>query len=102
SDRLHAKPNHRLSEDRSSRGAIACDVICLGCNLSHKLSAHVRQTVFNLNLFGDSHTVIDDCWRAILLLDDNIAATGPERHLDRVGEDIYAFFQSAASLLVIT
>src|SRR5262245_48786611 len=65
--RVHARRNRlgaflddRLRENRSSGGAIAGNIRGLGSDLAHHLRAHVFEFVFQLNFFGDRHTVLGD------------------------------------------
>jgi hypothetical protein len=45
---------------------------------------------FELDLLGDGDAVLGDGRRTELLLDDDVAALGAERHLDRVGQRVDA------------
>ena len=53
-----------------------------------------------LDLAGDGHAVVGDGRRAELLVEDDVAALGAERHLDRVGEPVDAALEGATSGLV--
>jgi hypothetical protein len=50
------------------------------------LRAHVLELVFELDLLGDGDAVLSDARRAVTLVEDDIAAFGPERHPDTRGE----------------
>ena len=56
--------------------------------------------VGEFDLLGDRHAVVGDRRRAELLVEDDVAALGPERHFDRVGEDVRAALERATRVLV--
>jgi hypothetical protein len=55
---------------------------------SRSICAHVLELVLELDLLGDGDAVLGDARRAEALFDDDVAALGPERHLDRIGENV--------------
>ena len=59
-------------------------------DLLDHLRAHVLEPVGELDLLGDGDAVLGDARRAVGLVEDDVAALGAERHLDRVGEDVDA------------
>ena len=85
-DVLDALAEDRLGEDGRGGGAVAGDVGGLGGDLAHHLRAHVLERVLQLDLLGDGDAVLGDGRRAELLVEDDVAALGAERDLDRVGE----------------
>ena len=90
----------RLAEhDRGGR-AVAGDVVGLGRDLLEELRAHVLERIVELDLAGDRHAVVGDRRRAELLVEDDVAALGADRHLDRVGEPVDAALERATSGLV--
>lgn len=80
----------RLRENRGGRGAVAGVVGGLVGDFLDHLGAHVFKGVFKLDFLGDAHAVLGDEGRAVLLVDDDIAAFGPEGRLDRLCENRYA------------
>ena len=56
---------------------------------------------FELDLLGDRDAVLGDRRRAELLLDDDVAALGAERDLDRVGQHVDAAQDCLAGLLSV-
>src|SRR5262249_3127259 len=63
-------------------------VIGLGGDLLDHLRAHVLELVGELDLLGDGDAVLGDAGGAERLVEDDVAALGAERHLDRVGERV--------------
>ncbi len=96
--RLQALAHDRLGQNGRRRGAVAGDVVGLLGNLAHHLRAHVLELVLELDLLGDRHAVLGRARRAERLLDDDVAALGPERHLHGVGEDVDAAQHSFARI----
>ena len=89
-DRLHALADDRLGEDGRGRRAVAGLVVGLRRDFADHLRAEVLELVLELDLLGDGDAVLGDARRAEALLDDDVAALGTERHLDRIGEDVDA------------
>ena len=69
-------------------------------DLLHHLRAHVLELVLQLDLLGDGDAVLGDGRRAERLLDDDVAALGPQGDLHRVGEGVDAAQDRVASLRV--
>ena len=89
-DVLEAFGDERLAEhDRGGR-AVAGDVVGLGRDLLEELGAHVLEGLLELDLTGDGHAVVGDGRGAELLVQDDVAALGTERHLDGIGETVDA------------
>ena len=89
-DQLDPFLNNRLSQHCRGGGAIASDVAGLRRHFAQHLRAHVLELVFELDLLGDRDSVLGDARGAVALVEDDIAAFGPEGHPDSVGEDIDA------------
>ena len=89
-DRLHAFADDRLGKHGGGGGAVAGDVVGLRRDFAQHLRAHVLELVLELDFLGDGDAVLGDARSAIALVDDDVAALGPKRHLDRVGEDVDA------------
>ncbi len=98
--RAQALVDHRLGEDGRGRGAVTGDVVGLGGDLLGELRTEVLERVVELDLAGDGHAVVGDGGRAPLLVEDDVAALGAERHLDGVGEGVHATLEGAAGVLV--
>ena len=92
--------DHRLAEDDGGRRAVAGDVVRLGRDFLEELGAHVLEGVLELDVAGDRDAVVGDRGRAELLVEDDVAALGAERHPDRVGEAIDAPLERATRGLV--
>ncbi len=89
-DRLHALADDRLGQHGRGGGAVTGLVVGLRRDLADHLRAEVLELVLELDLLGDGDAVLGDARGAEALLDDDVAALGTERHLDRVGEDVDA------------
>ena len=82
--------DHRLGQDDRGGRAVAGDVVGLGRDLLEELRAHVLERVLELDVARDGDAVVGDRRRAELLVEDDVAALGAERHPDRVGEAVDA------------
>ena len=85
-DVLRAFAEDRLREHGRRRRAVAGDVGRLARDLAHHLGAHVLERILEVDLLGDGDAVLGDRGGAELLVEDDVAALGAERDLDRVGE----------------
>ena len=99
-DVLEALGDDGLGEHDGGRGAVAGDVVGLGRDLLEELRAHVLERILELDLRGDGHAVVGDRGRAVLLVEHDVAALGPERDADRVGEAVDAALEAAPGHLV--
>ena len=99
-DGAQALVHHRLGEHGRGGGAVTGDVVGLGGDLLGELRTEVLERVVELDLAGDGHTVVGDGRGAPLLVEDDVAALGAERHLDGVGEGVHAALEGAAGVLV--
>ena len=99
-DVLEALGDDRLAEDDGGRGAVAGDVVGLGGDFLEELGAHVLERVLELDLLGDRHPVVGDRGRAVLLVEDDVAALRPERDADGVGETVDAVLEAPPGHLV--
>ena len=99
-DVAQALAHERLGQDRGGRGAVTGDVVGLGRDLFDELGAHVLERVVELDLTGDGHAVVRDGRRAELLVEDDVAALGAQRHLDGVGELVDARFEATTGVVV--
>ena len=90
----------RLGDHGRGGRAVAGDVVGLGGDLLGQLGAEVLERVVELDLTGDGHAVVGDGRRAPLLVEDDVAALGAERHLDGVGEGVDAALEGSAGMLV--
>ena len=89
-DRLQPLAHDGLSEQRRGRGAVTCGVVGLRGHLAQHLRAHVLELILKLDLLGDGDAVLGRAGSAERLLEDDVAALGPERDLDRIGQDVDA------------
>ena len=87
----------RLREQRRRRRAVAGQLGRLAGHLAHELGAHVLKLVGELDLARDRHAVVRDRRRAGQALQHDVAALRPQRHLDRVGEDVDALLAGAGA-----
>ena len=89
-DQLDPFLHNRLSQHCRGGGAIAGDVAGLRCHFAQHLRTHVLELIFEFDLLGDGDFVLGDARRTKALVEDDVAAFGPKRHPDSVGEDIDA------------
>ena len=86
-DQLEALAHDRCGQDRRGRRAVAGAVVGLGGDFAHHLRAHVLELVLELDFLGHGDAVLGDARRAVGLVENDVAALGTERHLDRVVEN---------------
>src|SRR3954449_12332461 len=92
--------HERLGQHGGGGGAVTRDVVGLLRDLLDELGPDLLVRVLELDLLGDAHTIVGDGGRAPLLLEDDVAALGAQRDLDRVGELVHPSLEPAAGLLV--
>ena len=92
--------DQRLGQHGGGGGAVTGDVVGLLRHFLDQLGPDLLPRVLELDLLGDRHTIVGDGGRAPLLLQDDVAATRAQRHLDGVGEGVHAALEPAARLLV--
>ena len=66
-----------------------------------KLSAHVFKFIFQLNLFGDGHTVIGDGWGAKFLVQYNVSALWSKGYFYGIGQFVHSVLQRSAGFVCI-
>ncbi len=93
--------NERLGQHGGGGGAVARDVVGLLGDFLDQLSADLLVRVLQLDLLGDGHAIVGDRGGAPLLLQDDVAALGTQRHLYRVGEGVKAPLEAATGLFVV-
>src|SRR5690606_23767896 len=89
-DGLDAFAHDRLGQHGCGGGADARQVVGLGGNLGDHLGAHVLELVGQLDILGDSYTVLGNAGRTEGLLQDDVTALGTQGDLHRIGEDVHA------------
>ncbi len=97
---LQALADERLGQHGGGGRTVTRDVVGLGRHLLHQLGAEVLVRVVELDLAGDGDAVVGDGGSAELLVDDDVAALGADRHLDRVGKLVDAALEGATGVLV--
>ena len=90
-----------MGQDGGGGGAVTGGVVGLGGGLTDQSDTGVLDVVLELDLLGDGDAVVNDLGSSELLLEHHVAALGAEGDSNRLGEDVDAFFKSAASLLVV-
>ena len=90
----------RLREHGRRRGAVTGDVVGLLRDLLDELGADLLERVVELDLLGDRDAVVRDRGGAPLLLEDDVAALGPQRDLHGVRELVHAALERAPRVLV--
>ena len=97
---LQALFDHGLRQHGRGGGAVAGDVVGLAGDFAHELRAHVLEGIFDFDLFGDGHAVVDDARAAVLLFQHDIAAARAKGHLDGIRQGIDAALQRASRLFL--
>jgi hypothetical protein len=93
--------DERLSQHGRRGGAVTGNIIGLLGDLFDQLSADLLVGVLQVDLLGDGHTIVGDRGSAPLLLQDDVAALGAQRHLYRVCEGVEAPLEAATGLFVV-
>mmetsp|Transcript_61786 Transcript_61786/g.163792 ORF Transcript_61786/g.163792 Transcript_61786/m.163792 type:complete len:642 (+) Transcript_61786:81-2006(+) len=96
-DELEALAHQRLRQHRRRRRAVARFLVRLRRHLHQQLCADIRLGVLELDVARDGHSVVDDLRHAVAPLKHHVATLGPQRHLDRVRDRIYAREQRLAA-----
>lgn len=89
-----------LGENGRGGRTVTGDVVRLLGDFLDQLGADLLVRVLELDLLGDGDTIVGDRGGAPLLLEDDVAALGAERHLDGVRELVHAALEAAPRLLV--
>src|SRR6516165_307784 len=88
-----------LGQDGGGGGAVAGHVAGLAGDILDHLGAHVLVLVFEGDFLGHGDAVLGDGRRAEALLQDHVAALGPERDLDGPGQLAHALTHGVAGFL---
>src|SRR5215217_7975096 len=99
-DVAQALADQGLGEHGGGGGAVTGDLVGLLGDLLDELGPDLLPRVLELDLVGDGHAVVGDGGRAPLLLQDDVAALGTQRHPDGVGELVHPPLESAPGVLV--
>ena len=97
---LQAFAKDRLRQDGRRRGAVAGIVAGLGRDFLHHLRAHVLERIGQLDFLRNGNAVLGDGRCAELLVDDDVATLGAERHLHGVSQLIDAALERCACVNV--
>ena len=92
-------------EDRTcqygcGRRSVPRQIRCFLGDLDHQFGAHVLESVFQFDLFGDGDTVLGNGRSAKGFLDNHIATGRPHRHRDRIGQRIDALQHACPSMVI--
>ena len=98
---LHALANKRLCEQRSSGGAVARNVVCLGGDFLDKLCAHILKGIFQLDFLCNRPAVVGDERRAVFLIQDDVAAFRAKGDFYGIAQLINTGLQGLASLFAV-
>ncbi len=99
-NRFQAFFDHRLRQNGRGRRAVTGNIVGLARHFAHQLRAHVGERVFDFDLFGNRHAVVDDARAAVLLFQHHVAPARAKRHLYGVRQLIDAPLQRAARFFV--
>ena len=100
-DVLRALAVDRLRQHGGGGGAVARRVRRLARDLADHLRAHVLERVLQVDFLRHRHAVLGDGRRSELLVEDDVAALGTERHFHRVGQLVDAAQDRLARLLAV-
>ena len=93
--------NHGLCQNRCSRGAVAGDIVGLGCNLTDKLGSHILKRILQLDLLGDRHAVVGDHRTSIGLIQNHISSLRSDRDANGIRQFIYTYAKGLSCLISI-
>ena len=96
--RLDPFAHHGVGENGRRRRAVAGDRAGLAGHLADHLRAHILELVAEFDFLGDGDAVLGDPRRAVALVEDDVAALGPQGHPDRVGEYVDAVQHALACI----
>ncbi|KWX82520.1 hypothetical protein AXF24_12280 [Streptococcus pneumoniae] len=88
SDGFVAFVDDGLSQNGGGGGAVAGVIVGTGCNVFDQLRAHVFETVFQFDFFGDRNAVLGDGRSAEALLDDHVTAFRAQGRFYCVSQDV--------------
>ncbi len=77
---LNTRIYHRLSQNCSCGGTVACHIVGLGGNFLYQLCSHVLKGICKLDLLCNGNTVICDQGSAERLIQHNIPSLGSQSH----------------------
>ena len=98
---LQADADKRLCQNGCRSGSVARIVIGFRRHLLYHLRTHIRERVFEFDLFRYRYSVLGNLRRTEFLVDNHVAAFGAERYLYCVGQCVYALFEHIAGFDVI-
>ena len=90
--------DHRLCQNCRGGGTVSGYIVGLGSHLTDELCAHVFKTVFQLDLFGDGHTIVGDEGRSEGFLQNYISSFRSQGYSYGVSQLIYTFFQGCSGI----
>ena len=97
---LQAFADDRLRQNGCGGGAIAGDVVGLGCRFLQQLGAHVFVRIFQFDLFGDGDAIMGHGRRAEFLVERDVSPFGSQSRGDSICDFINAALQLAASIFL--
>jgi len=90
-DRLASLLEDSSSENGGGGGAVACFIVNFGSDLLDQRSTDVVVAILELDVLGDSHTILCDLRHSKGSVEDDVATAGAEGDLDSVGEHVNTF-----------
>ena len=90
---------HRLGEDRGGRRSVTGLVLGFGGDLQEQFGAQILEGVFEFDVPGDGHAVVDHIGGAELFLEHHVAALGTDGDLHRIGEGVHAALEIGAGFI---
>ena len=96
SDILHALMHDSLCKKGCGGGAVACNIVGLGSDLTDELCAHILKRVGKLDLLSDGDAIVGDEGCAVLLFKNYITALGSKGDFNCISKGIETFLESPA------
>ena len=98
---LRPSRDDRLGQHGGGGRAVAGDVLGLGGGFLEQLRAHVLERVFELDVARHGDAVVGHGGGAVLLVQADVAALGPERRPDRIRQRVDALLEPDARVLLV-
>ena len=86
---LHARIDHRLSQNGCGGSTVTCHVIGLGSHFLHQLGAHIFECVLQLDLLCDGNAVVGDQGSAERLIQYYVSSFGSKGYSDGICQLVY-------------
>ena len=99
-DGTHALVDQGLGQQGGGGGPVTGDVVGLHGDGLHQLGTEVLEGVLEIDVAGDGHTVVGDDRATEGLVEDDVAALGPQGDAHRVSQRVHTALETLTGLLV--